>query len=72
MVRDIEGPIQRAKDTCAAEFSKYREALNVCVEMFDEWAPAGGGGRGAAGPVEPAAAVETPLAAPPPPRGGRW
>ena len=30
-------------------------------------APAGGGGRGAAGLVEPAAAVETPLAAPPPP-----
>ena len=35
-------------------------------------APASGGGRGAAGLVEPAAAVETPLAAPPPPRGGRW
>ena len=35
-------------------------------------APAGGGGRGAAGLVEPVAAVETPLAAPPPPRGGRW
>ena len=35
-------------------------------------APAGGGGRGAAGPVEPASTVETPLAAPPPPRGGRW
>ena len=43
-----------------------------CQIISAEMAPAGGGGRGAAGLVEPAAAVETPLAAPPPPRGGRW
>ena len=38
MVRDIKGPTQRAKDTSVTEFSKYREALKVCVELFDECA----------------------------------
>ena len=38
MVRDIEEPTQRAKDTSATEFCKYREALKVCVEIYDECA----------------------------------
>ena len=41
MVRDIEEPTQRAKDTSATEFCKYREALKVCVEIYDECARCG-------------------------------
>ena len=48
------------------------DAVDDDTDYLVDRAPAGGGWRGAAGLVEPAAAVETPLAAPPPPRGGRW
>ena len=70
------GPLLRIAEGQSCDVSSINNnqySTHLAIQQSDPYAdvlvsrraPAGGGGRGAAGLVEPAAAVETSLAAPP-------